>query len=80
MAASNIVAGPYAYLSSELDKFINLDPLVNSIQGAANAYQPAAYAIAFVLLTAGTIREFLHPETRRFFGTLLHTIDRKSVV
>jgi hypothetical protein len=74
MAASNIVAGPYASLSSELDKFLNLDPLVNSIHSAANAYQPAAYAIAFVLLTAGTIREFLVPETRRFFGTLLHTI------
>jgi hypothetical protein len=74
MAASNIVAGSYTYLSSELEKFFNLDPLVNSIQAAANAYQPAAYVIAFVLLTAGTIREFLHPETRRFFSTLLHTI------
>ena len=74
MAASNIVAGPYAYLSSGLDKFFNLDPLVNSIQAAADAYEPAAYAVAFVLLTAGTIREFLHPETRRFFSTLLHTI------
>jgi hypothetical protein len=74
MAAPNILAEPYANFSSALDKFFNLDPLVNSIQAAANAYQPATYVIAFVLLTAGTIREFLHPETRRFFGTLVHTI------
>ncbi|HZC58793.1 MAG TPA: hypothetical protein VE154_02295, partial [Chthoniobacterales bacterium] len=47
---------------------------MNTIQVAVNAYMPAVYAIGFLLLTAGTMREFLWPETKRFFGTLLRAI------
>jgi hypothetical protein len=64
----------YTQAASGLDKYINPDSLVNTIQTVVGAYMPAAYAIAFVLLTAGTMREFLYPETRRFFGTLLRTL------
>ena len=64
----------YSQAASGLDKYINPDSLVNTIQSAVSVYMPAAYAIAFVLLTSGTMREFLYPETRRFFGTLLRTL------
>ena len=45
-----------------------------SIQRILNDYQPAAYGIAFVLLTVGTMREFLYPETRRFLEALLRAV------
>ncbi|HKM57743.1 MAG TPA: hypothetical protein VJX28_03290 [Chthoniobacterales bacterium] len=64
----------YSQAARGLDKYVNPDSLVNTIQSAVNVYMPAAYAIAFVLLTSGAMREFLYPETRRFFGTLLRTL------
>jgi hypothetical protein len=60
----------YTAATGALDGFLNLEPLVDSIQKVLNDYQPAAYAIAFVLLTVGTMREFLYPETRRFFEAI----------
>jgi hypothetical protein len=74
MAALPSTGDLYTQAASGLDKYINPDSLVNAIQGALNVYMPAAYAIAFVLLTVGTMREFLYPEMRRFFGTLLRTL------
>ncbi len=64
----------YTQAAGGLDKYINPDALVASIQSAVSVYMPAAYAIAFVLLTVGTMREFLYPEMRRFFGTLVRTL------
>ena len=57
-----------------MDKFLNLEPLVNSIEGVLNGYRPATYAIAFILLVVGTMREFLYPETRRFLQAVLRTV------
>ncbi len=64
----------YTAATGALDGFLNLEPLVDSIQKVLNDYQPAAYAIAFVLLTVGTMREFLYPETRRFFEAILRAV------
>ena len=70
------LSGSEAYTSATgaLDGFLNLEPLVDSIQRVLNDYQPAAYAIAFVLLTVGTMREFLYPETRRLLEALLRAV------
>jgi hypothetical protein len=64
----------YTAATGALDGFLNLEPLVDSIQRVLNDYQPAAYAIAFVLLTVGTMREFLYPETRRFLQAILRAV------
>ena len=64
----------YTSATGALGGFLNLEPLVASIQAVLNDYQPAAYAIAFVLLTVGTMREFLFPETRRFVEALLRAV------
>jgi hypothetical protein len=64
----------YTSATGALNGFLNLEPLVTSIQAVLNDYQPAAYAIAFVLLTVGTMREFLYPETRRFVEALLRSV------
>src|SRR6201996_6656508 len=64
----------YTSATGALDGFLNLEPLVGSIQRVMNDYQPAAYAIAFVLLTVGTMREFFYPETRRFLDALLRAV------
>ena len=74
MAAQLSGSAIYTSATGALDGFLNLDPLVASIQRALNDYQPAAYAIAFVLLTVGTMREFLYPETRRFLDALLRAV------
>jgi hypothetical protein len=74
MAAFPSTSELYSQAASGLDKYINPDSLVNTIQVAVNAYMPAVYAIGFLLLTAGTMREFLSAETKRFFGTLLRAI------
>ena len=64
----------YTSLAGALDKFLNLAPLVNSIEGVLNDYRPAAYAIAFILLVVGAMREFLYPETRRFLQAVLQSV------
>jgi hypothetical protein len=64
----------YTSLAGALDKVFNLEPLVNSIEGVLNDYRPAAYAIAFILLVVGTMREFLYPETRRFLQAVLRAV------
>jgi hypothetical protein len=64
----------YSSATGALNEFLNLEPLVASIQRVLNDYRPAAYAIAFVLLTVGIMREFLYPETRRFIDALLRAI------
>src|SRR5580700_11773695 len=64
----------YTSLAGALDKFLNLEPLVNSIESVLNDYRPAAYAIAFILLVVGTMREFLYPETRRFLQAVLRAV------
>jgi hypothetical protein len=64
----------YASLTGALDKFLNLEPLVKSIESVLNDYRPAAYAIAFILLVVGVMREFLYPETRRFFNAVLQAV------
>jgi hypothetical protein len=67
-------SGTYTSAAGALDGFLNLDPLVDSIQRMLNDYQPAVYAIAFVLLTVGTMREFLYPEVRRFLDAVLRAV------
>jgi hypothetical protein len=74
MAAQLSGSAIYTSATGALDGFLNLEPLVASIQRVLNDYQPAAYAIAFVLLTVGTMREFLYPETRRFLDALLRSV------
>jgi len=64
----------YTSATGALDGFLNLEPLVASIHRVLNDYQPAVYAIAFVLLTVGTMREFFYPETRRFLDALLRAV------
>ncbi|MBV8377039.1 MAG: hypothetical protein JO279_08545 [Verrucomicrobia bacterium] len=64
----------YTSATGALNGFLNLDPLVASIQKVLNNYQPAVYAIAFVLLTVGTMREFFYPETRRFLEAVLRAV------
>jgi hypothetical protein len=64
----------YTALAGALDKFLNLEPLVNSIEGVLNDYRPATYPIAFFLLVVGAMREFLYPETRRFFSAVLQAV------
>jgi hypothetical protein len=70
------LSGSEAYTSAigALNGFLNLEPLLDSVQRVLNDYQPAAYAVAFVLLTVGTMREFLYPETRRFLEALLRAV------
>ncbi len=74
MAAQLSGSAIYTSATGALEGFLNLDPLVASIQRVLNDYQPAAYAIAFVLLTVGTMREFLYPETRRLLDALLRSV------
>jgi hypothetical protein len=64
----------YTSATGALDGFLNLQPLVASIERVLNDYRPAAYAIAFVLLVVGTMREFIYPETRRFLDAMLRAI------
>jgi hypothetical protein len=64
----------YADIARGIEGFLNLQPLLNSIQEILNDYFPAAYLIAFVLLVVGTMREFLFPETRRFMQNLLRAV------
>src|SRR5215471_13498756 len=64
----------YADIARGIEGFLNLQPLLNSIQSILNEYMPAAYMIAFVLLVVGTMREFLFPETRRFMQNLLRAV------
>src|ERR1700732_3387420 len=74
MSVQLSTSGAYTSATGALDGFLNLEPLVDSIQRVLNDYQPAAYAIAFVLLTVGTMREFFYPETRRFLDAVLRTV------
>jgi hypothetical protein len=74
MSAQLTESAAYTSLAGALDKFLNLAPLVNSIEGVLNDYRPAAYAIAFMLLVVGTMREFLYPETRRFLQAVLQAV------
>src|SRR3984957_3557267 len=64
----------YTSATGALDGFLNLEPLVESIQRVLNDYQPGVYAIAFVLLTVGTMREFFYPEVRRFLDAVLRAV------
>src|ERR1700739_2883540 len=64
----------YTSATGALDGFLNLEPLVASIQEVLNSYQPAAYAVSFALLTVGTMREFLYSETRRFVEALVRAV------
>jgi hypothetical protein len=64
----------YTHLTGALDRFLNFEPLVNSIQGVLHDYQPAAYVIAFIVLVVGTMREFLYGETRRFCQAVLRAL------
>src|SRR5271156_1200935 len=74
MAAQLSGSAIYTSATGALDGFLNLEPLVASIQRVLNDYQPAAYAIAFVLLTVGAMREFLYPEGRRFLDAVLRAV------
>jgi hypothetical protein len=74
MTGQSSTSAIYTSATGALDGFLNLEPLVASIQRVLSDYQPAAYAIAFVLLTVGAIREFLYPETRRFIEALLRVV------
>ena len=64
----------YTSAAGALGEFLNLNPLVASIQQMLNEYLPAVYAIAFVMLTVGTMREFFYPETRRFLEAILRAV------
>ena len=68
------LAKHYVDLAQGLDGFLNLEPLLSSIQSILNDYLPAVYLIAFVLLVVATMREFLFPETRRFMQNLLRAL------
>jgi len=68
------LAKHYVDLAQGLDGFLNLEPLLSSIQGILNDYLPGVYLIAFVLLVVGTMREFLFPETRRFMQNVLRAV------
>lgn len=61
----------YTSATAAVNEFLNLQPLVVSIERVLNDYRPAAYVIAFVLLVVGTMREFIYPETRRFLEAVL---------
>ena len=67
-------SGTYTSATGALDGFLNLEPLVDSIERVLGDDQRSAYAIAFVLLTVGTMREFFYPETRRFLDAVLRTV------
>ncbi|HEX7194254.1 MAG TPA: hypothetical protein VF207_04735, partial [Chthoniobacterales bacterium] len=70
----------YVDLAQGLDGFLNLEPLLSSIQSILNDYLPAVYLIAFVLLVVATMREFLFPETRRFMQNLLRAVLLVAVI
>jgi hypothetical protein len=74
MSAQLTASAAYTSLTGALAKFLDLAPLMNSIEGTLNDYRPAAYAIAFMLLVVGTMREFLYPETRRFLQGVLQAV------
>jgi hypothetical protein len=74
------LAKNYTDIARALDGFLNLEPLLNSIQHVLNGYLPAVYLIAFVLLVVGAMREFLFPETRRFMQTLLRSVLLVAVI
>jgi hypothetical protein len=60
--------------SNALQDFFNLNALLNAIESIADKYRPVSIAIAFVLLTFGTMRGFLYPETRRFFQNIVRAV------
>jgi hypothetical protein len=64
----------YSDLALRLGGFLDLEPLLNSVQSRLNDYLPAVYLIAFVMLVAGAMREFLYPEMRRFMQTVLRYV------
>jgi hypothetical protein len=68
------LAKGYSDAARGLNGFLDLEPLLNSIQLVLNDYLPAVCLIAFALLVVGAIREFLSPETRRFMQTLLRFV------
>src|SRR5262249_39408463 len=68
------LAKQYVDLAQGLNGFLDLEPLLGSIQSILNDYLPAVYLIAFVLLVVGTMREFLFPETRRFMENLMRAV------
>ena len=74
------LAKQYVDLAQGLDGFLNLEPLLGSIQTVLNEYLPAVYLIAFVLLVVGTMREFLFLETRRFMQNLLRVVLLVAVI
>jgi hypothetical protein len=67
-------AEKYTAYVRDLDGFLNLEPLVSSIQHIFNDYLPASYLIAFVLLVVGVMRGFLFTETRQFMQNLLRAV------
>src|SRR3984957_10198551 len=80
MSVQLSTSGAYTSATGALDGFLNLEPLVNSIQRVLNDYQPAAYALAFVLLTVGTMGEFIYPETGRWMdGVVLAVLLVASI-
>lgn len=73
-------ADTYTRLTGALDTLFNLEPLVNSIQGVLNGYQPAAYILAFVVLVVGIMREFLYAEPRRFLHSVLRAVLLVAII
>ena len=63
----------YTSLTGALDRFLNLEPLAKSIEGVLEDYRPAAYAIAFVLLSLVRCGNFSNPRlaasSSRFAGS-----------
>jgi hypothetical protein len=57
--------------NSALQNFFSLNGLLSAIERIADKYRPVPLAIAFVLLTVGTMRGFLYPESKKFLQNIV---------
>lgn len=60
--------------NSALQNFFSLNGLLTAAESMANKYRPVPLAVAFVLLTVGTMRGFLYPETRKFLQNIVRAV------
>jgi hypothetical protein len=60
--------------NSVLQNFFSLNGLLTAVESIADKYRPLPLVVAFVLLTVGTMRGFLYPETKKFLQNIVRAV------
>ena len=60
--------------NSVLQNFFSLSGLLTTVESLADKYRPVPLVVAFVLLTVGTMRGFLYPETKKFLQNVVRAV------